>query len=213
MNLVFLLLFLIDSIFNIAFAKKNSRKGMLYTKPLLMPLLILFYVSSSYQPNYLIIAALIAGFLGDVFLLSKKKSFILAGILAFLIGHGFYIIAFLGSSVVMKGNPLWVYFCLLPYAATGMLLYELLFPSIKFMRRPVIFYMFFIFMMSFISLTRLTAVPFLSFILVFLGSIFFIISDCILAFNMFSDCKKNTTHYIMSTYIMSQFLIVIGFLI
>ncbi|MDR7002024.1 lysoplasmalogenase family protein [Neobacillus niacini] len=101
------------------------------TKPLLMPLLLLFYILNGKQLDLLIVWALAAAFFGDVFLMwSEKKLLLLAGIVAFL--------------------------------------------------------------------------------LPFLGSLLFLISDSLLAFDMFTD-KKQTNHAgIMFNYILAQALIVFG---
>lgn len=213
MRFIFLLLFLIASVLNVIFSKKEDKIGIRYTKPVLMPLLIIFYLSSSSKPNYLIAAALCAGFLGDVFLIDEdKEKFVLRGMGAFLTGHILYITAFLGDSILMKGLPSWVYFCTFPYIAAGLLYLDLLFPLIKSIKVPSLLYMVVVFLMSYMSLTRLTVVPFLSFLTVFLGTLLFIISDTMLAYEMFSDSKKKNEHYVMSTYILAQFLIVVGFL-
>lgn len=210
---VFLLLFLIVSVLNIMFSKQNNERGIFFTKPLLMPLLIIFYLLGSSNPNYLIAAALTAGFLGDLFLLRpKKEAFLLGGIGSFLIGHIFYIMAFINNSALKRDEDVWFYCCLLLYIWAGALIFKKLFPRIKSMKLPAMIYMLVVFMMSFMSLSRITIVPLLSFLLVYLGSVLFIVSDIILAYDMFSQCRENDAHYVMSTYILAQFLITIGFL-
>lgn len=213
MKFIFLLLFLVVSILNVVFSKKEDKIGIRYTKSVLMPLLIIFYLLSSSKPNYLIAAALGLRFLGDIFLMRQdRENLLLKGLGAFFAGHIFYIAAFWGSSILIKSTPSWIYFCTLPYIATGLLYLDLLFPSIKSMKVPSLLYMIVVFLMSYMSLTRLTAVPFLSFLPAFLGSILFIVSDTMLLYELLSDCKKKDEHYIMSTYILAQFLIVAGFL-
>lgn len=89
-NAVFLIPFLLFSILNIIYVRKNNRLGIFVTKALLMPLLILFYLLNASVINYFLLATLAFGFLGDVFLLKhEKQSRVLAGIVSFIIGHIF----------------------------------------------------------------------------------------------------------------------------
>jgi uncharacterized membrane protein YhhN len=202
--------FIIVSILHIILLRKNNQLGRNITKPLLMPLLLLFYIWNVDNFNSLIIWALIASFFGDVFLIwSEQKLFLLGGIASFLIGHIFYVIAFLSFHF-----PLWFYLLLVPYIVIGAVISSKLFPSInKSMKLPVGMYMVVILLMSFFSLTRIWSESFIPFLLPFLGSLFFITSDSILAFDMFTEKKRTTHTSIMVTYILAQFLIVLGFMI
>lgn len=179
------------------------------TKPLLMPLLLLFYVLNGKQLDLLIVWALAAAFFGDLFLMwSEKKLLLLAGIVAFLLGHIFYIAAFMDSS---RPGEFWLFSLL--YLGAGTVIGSNLFKSVKDMRIPIGIYMIVILLMSFIMLARFNTVPFLAFLLPFLESLLFLISDSLLAFDMFTD-KKQTNHAgIMYTYILAQALIVFGVVI
>jgi uncharacterized membrane protein YhhN len=132
-----------------------------------------------------ILSALICCFLGDFFLLwSKEKTFFIVGLLSFLMGHIFYTIAFLQTTYFLSGIPKWFYFSLLP----------------------------FILIMSFASFSRIWALKGLSFWLPFVGSIFFIASDSLLAFRNFKVKLSRGWVSIMITYILAQLLIIFGFL-
>lgn len=73
------------------------------TKPLLLPFLLAFYLLSAGTTDWLMIPALLFGFLGDVALglprpaheNGRSSPFLLAGLLSFLLGHLFYIAVFL----------------------------------------------------------------------------------------------------------------------
>jgi uncharacterized membrane protein YhhN len=199
--------FFLISIFHIYFIIKNHPRGRYITKPLLMPLLLLLYVFNVEQSSLWIVLALVASFLGDVFLMrSNAHPFILAGIASFMAGHIFYMIAFLKVSGHI---PLWFWLWIIPYMAVGILLGRRLFPSMSSMRVPAAIYMGVILFMSFISLTLILSVSFLPFI----GSLLFIVSDSLLAFDMFTDKKLSNHASIMMTYILAQFLIVLGFML
>lgn len=212
-NVVFLIPFLLFSILNIIYVKKNNKLGIFVTKPLLMPLLMLFYLLNASVINYFLLAALTFGFLGDVFLLKNEpQSRILAGIVSFLIGHIFYIYVFAGNSYSTLNIPLWALLFLLPYIAGALLLLKKLLPSMQFMKLPATVYMSVILLMSFSSLLRVWTVSFLSFLLTFTGSLCFILSDSLLAFDLFTVRLKKRDTAVMTTYILAQLLIVLGLL-
>lgn len=211
---IILAVFIIISLLNLTFEVIKYKQGRHLTKPMLMPLLLLFYLLNVSDPNNYIIVALVCGFLGDVFLMcTSKQTYVLAGLTAFLIGHIFYIIIFLNSTEFLNAIPSYFFIFLFPYLILGPYLLKQLYPSLKSMKVPTTIYMSIIILMSFTSLTRIFTVPFLSFILTFIGSLCFLLSDTILAFDLFKQTKKYNTIYIMSTYILAQFLIVLGLMI
>jgi len=192
----------------------KNKKGSHLTKPLLMPLLILFYLTSTNEINYLLVISLIFAFFGDVFLMWSKKEFnVLMGITSFLLGHLLYIFLFINSTSMLKDIPYMFYLLLIPYVLFDLYLIKKLFPSMKTMKFPSFIYMSIILIMSFTSLSRIWSVSFLPFLLPFIGSIFFIISDTLLAFDMFKYKHKDNNVVVMITYIVAQLLIVLGFII
>lgn len=208
---VYLIPFLIFSFLNIFYEKVSNKTGSYFTKPFLMPFLLFFYVVAAPSVNSLVILALISGFLGDVFLMvSKRQTYTIAGIIAFLIGHISYILIFIGNSYMGGHIPAWFLMFLAFYVVAAIFLYKTLFSSIQSMRLPVMSYMIVIFIMSFMSLSRIWTVSFLSFLLAFLGSLAFIFSDALLAYNMFTMSRKNNGPVIMATYLIAQLLIVLG---
>lgn len=212
-NAIFLIPFLLFSILNIIYVRKNNRLGIFVTKPLLMPLLMLFYLLNASVINYSILAALAFGFLGDVFLLQDvNQRRILAGIASFLTGHIFYISTFVGDYYNTLDIPVWSLLFLLPYIGGALLLLKKLFSSIQFIKLPVIVYMSVILLMSFSSILRVWTVSLLSFLLTFAGSLSFILSDSLLAFDLFTVRLKKSDTAVMTTYILAQLLIVLGLL-
>ena len=89
---IFLVLFFIFAIIEILGEYKDNKKIEYFTKPLLMPLLILFYIfgvieaTSLDNVNWLIVVALIGGCAGDIFLmLENEEKWFLFGMVAFVI--------------------------------------------------------------------------------------------------------------------------------
>jgi len=186
-----------------------------------MPLLALYFTFGALSLNifdWLIVIALIGGFLGDTFLMfPNNEKLFLMGMASFLIGHVFYIISFLlslGSSYII--NSLAIPFLIIPVL---IIIYKLL-PKIKDglgdMRIPVYVYMLTIVTMHFIAILRVTDFPLYCpcFLLVYIGSLLFIFSDALIAYDKFNESKiLNIRFYIMLTYILGQFSIIQGILL
>jgi len=213
LRILIMIFFIIVAVGDVFAIKYDKVKLRYCTKTLLVPLLTLFYIISVANLNGVILSALICCFIGDFFLLwSQKKTFFIAGLLSFLMGHIFYTIAFLQTTYFLSGIPKWFYFSLLPYIWYGIFILKKLNPYLHSMKVPVIVYLNVILIMSFASFSRIWALKGLSFWLPFVGSIFFIASDSLLAFRNFKTKLSRGWASIMITYIFAQFLIVFGFL-
>ncbi|MCG8501979.1 MAG: lysoplasmalogenase [Firmicutes bacterium] len=203
MNNWILVIFIVLALANLYYEKKGVVKGRYFTKPFLIPLLLVYYLSAVENPQYLIIFALIFGFLGDLFLMIPgNQNFFISGLSSFLIGHVFYIIAFF-----QQGISLWL---ILPYLIYLIYLNKSFFSFVSEMKIPVLIYTTVIMLMSLSALSRITTTSGWAFLLPFAGSVFFIISDHILAYSKFKTVVKHEGIYVMSTYILAQFLIVWG---
>jgi uncharacterized membrane protein YhhN len=77
---------------------------------------------------------------------------------------------------------------------------------------PVMVYMFVILLMATTAFLRKGIVNNLSYTLVFVGAIFFMISDSLLALNKFHEPLPFSNISIMLTYSIAQYLIVLGIL-
>jgi len=195
------------------YADKFSKERLKYlTKPLLVPLIIEFYCLSADPINWLIVLGLFGGFLGDAFLLGKKDIFKVLGACSFLIGHVFYIIAFISSINHFENIPLWFYLFIIPYLLYGIILLRALWKYLDNKKIPSIIYMSALFTMSFSALCRIWNGFDLAFMLPFTGSIFFIASDSCLAWQTFVEKSDKHEAFIMITYVVAQVLIMLGFL-
>ena len=217
---IFLVLFFVLSIIRIFGEYKDNDKIAYVFKPLLMPMLILFYIFGVIEAtgaitnvNWLIIIALLGGMLGDIFLMLKnEEKWFLFAMVAFLINQIFYIISFfLSITTYSTFNP-WVLFLL------GPTLLILLFTVPRFLNKlgdmkiPVLVYMVAILLMHIAALIRLSTVQGIASILIFIGSISFIFSDSCIAVNKWAREFTNAPLIITTTYLMAQFYITLGFL-
>ena len=214
---LFLILFFIFAIIEVFGEYKDNDKIIYIFKPLLMPMLILFYIfgvveaSSIINVNWLIVVALIGGCAGDIFLMLKdEEKWFLYGMLAFLINQIFYIISFfLSITDYTTFNP-WGLFLF------GPVVLILIFTVPRFLNKsgdmkiPVLVYMAAILIMHLAALIRLSTIQGLASILIYVGSISFIFSDSSIAVNKWAGEFTNARYIIMTSYVMAQFYITLG---
>lgn len=207
-----LLLLLGDFIFDLFNVWKEDKKKRYITKSLLMPLLLLFYITYGKSLNCFVVVALIFGFLGDVFLLPENKNWcFLAGILSFMLGHIFYITSFIRILGTMSTIPLWYYALVLPYLLYGIYAYKIVGNKMGNLKAAAGVY---ISIILFSSITCLLVILSgkTSMLLAYIGTLLFVASDSILGYSMFISKNKYSDILVMVTYVMAQMLIVFGFL-
>jgi len=179
----------------------------------LMPLLLLYYTAACLKagenPSVLIVLALLLGCGGDVLLEMGEKWFPV-GTLSFLLGHIFYVIAFL-IPVKWGQIPPLIWTVLILYGVYGFLMLRSLFqtPAAYQLRHVLILYLAALISLNLSALLRVTYVNTGSFEAVLIGSVLFLISDTILAFALFQDRSR---HGIMIFYTAAQFLLIRGLL-
>ncbi len=179
------------------------------TKCCLMPLLLFCYAVYAAEISPLVVAAILSGFVGDVFLLFRPRHWSFpAGILSFAAGHVFYIVRFLKGLTV---SPAW-YVC----AALGLIGFLSAITLLRFLwkglpkklRPPSFLYMLIIATMA--SYAILFALygnsPLRWFAAV--GGLFFVASDSTLSIDAFHHPVRYRNVLVMSTYIAAQTLIV-----
>jgi uncharacterized membrane protein YhhN len=152
--------------------------------------------------KYWIVTALIFSIGGDIFLILKSiQQFFLYGLISFLIGHFFYIIAFSIQKPhfrpTMYALPLFIF-------AAGMV--SFLFPHLGNMTVPVVIYMLVLFGMAFQAINRWKACPEPKTTLAAIGAVLFVLSDSILAVNRFYHPFALASLCVMVTYFTAQYL-------
>lgn len=210
LSIVFVLVFLIDLV-----AVYANNEALRYaTKPLLMPVLTLFFISETRAVHSslkkLIIAALIFSWLGDVLLMFEnfQESFFIYGLVSFLITQVFYILFF--EKIIIREKLKQRYWIFLPVIAFYIALILVLSPTLGDLNWPVRIYGIVICYMLIKALqagwirNRLTAFYFIS------GAVLFVISDSVLAWNRFYQPFEYSGILIMTTYGMAQLLLVSG---
>lgn len=218
----FIYLFWLLAIFHIVVDLLDQRFLLYLSKPPLMLLLAgYFYTATRHRSSLFtrtILIALVFASIGDTLLMFRdippatQNMLFLGGLIGFLITHICYTLAFWNRSLpIEKGlsSNLWV----IPIFFLNWIGFNyLLWPSLGEMRLPVIIYSMVITLMA-ISVFRLRG--FLSsrwFSILLVGILLFMISDSLIAVNRFMHEIQLPAPrlLIMSTYLLGQYLIVLG---
>lgn len=211
----FSILFVFIVIIELITGSSDALQGLHYlAKPaIVISLIVLFLTTSQRLPKAIrTITFLALGFsvLGDILLMFVHKSehFFTLGLVAFLLAHVMYIIVFLKQRNKNRSAYGFV-LVLLVYAAS---LFYFLYGNLGYMLFPVVIYMLVILGMATAAYLRKDSVNIVSYGLVLVGAILFVISDSILALNKFYERLAYSNISIMITYAFAQYFIVIGIL-
>ncbi len=186
-----------------------------FTKPLLMPLLAAaFYFAAVKKTGtlfYFILTALLLSWAGDVLL--QMKGMFIPGLISFLLAHVFYILYFFkihpGKKGLLQFQPL----IGLPVLIYIVLFLYLLYPFLDTLKIPVTVYGITIGTMLLMAIHNKRKAGADASALLFNGALQFVISDSILAVNLFAVNHVVLSLCVMVTYSSAQYLIVKGVLV
>ena len=218
----FTLWYFIISIIFIVLENLNFTIPSLIAKALIMPSLMLFYhfaVKGKYDLfHILIMLGLFFSWIGDIALqldVVKLPQYITpellfaGGLASFLFTQLIYIIAFSlpkGKNYVLTSR---LYQTILVILYGAVMLYYL-YRSLGDMKIPIIAYMVIILLMLLAALNRYGKVNGLSYVLVVIGAILFVISDSLIAVTRFHYNFNFAGIVVMISYVAGQYLIVLG---
>ena len=216
---IFFVIFILISIIHVAFIIFKKEKMRRISKCLVVPLLLAVYVAGGGSRFIFPVIALILGWIGDVLLINIAKSInFKLGLAAFLLGHIFYIIAFVqllgffgsGGTGGKLNIPSLLIF-VPPAAVLGAVVFRLIKPT-KEMYIPVIVYMIVLLAMSLLGFQVFLFSGGTAGLLVLSGCFNFMVSDTMLAYYTFRKLKLTGAVLIMVFYIAAQAEIVLGLL-
>lgn len=192
------------------------------TKPLLMPILILWVLKTSHSSTPLrriMIASLIGSLFGDTFLmfLPYNENFFLLGLGSFLVAQVLYAILFFKQNKMSqsKGDSRKYLLWLIVFVAFYYMLMNYLWSNLGEFLIPVLVYGSTICIMGLLAAYRYNKVNTTSYLMVLFGALTFILSDTVIAINQFIY-KGNLAFAqvtIMVLYVLAQYLIVKGWLL
>lgn len=185
------------------------------TKVILVPLLMIHLLinRSLRLLGYLPLIALLFSWIGDILLLGDEPAFFLSGMIAFVMTHVSYSFTFLKiKQVTLKDRSYFIipFFALLVFS---LLVFFYLKDDLGSYLLPVLLYMIFISLMASLAIhTRTnTKIETLSLYTFIPGALLFVVSDALLAINMFKLHHIVLEVLVMLTYGLAQFFITRGF--
>jgi len=207
-TLILTLFTVISALLHIRAEYRGPRKHVYIFKPLTTILILLNAVQLGWADSslhkYAILAGLIFSLAGDVFLMLPSDRFI-AGLVSFLTGHIFYIVAFT-SGTGFSFSLL----SLLPFAIYGAAMFSILAPHTGKMKLPVSAYIAVILVMAWQACARWGQTRGTGALLAFLGASLFVISDSVLALDRFRGKFKAARLLTLVTYFSAQWLIALS---
>lgn len=158
------------------------------------------------EPRYqwAIVIGLVFSLAGDVFLMLPGDRFI-AGLVAFLLAHIAYIVAFTTGAPL--GTAPWL---LLPVALVAAVVLRLLWPGLGRLKAPVTIYVVVIVVMTWTASARASVLPSAATLLAAVGAVLFLASDAILALNRFGKPFRAGRALNLATYFAGQWLIALS---
>ena len=182
------------------------------TKPMLLLLLVLYCLFRQSPPDWLLVGALCACWLGDVFLMLPGDLWFTVGGVFFLTGHILLTVIF-AREVDFQNLPL---AALIPAAAVygtaaGVVIARSK-NAPKALRIPLLLYLLCNSVTNLFALARLVAAPGLWTALSFAGALLFFVSDCVLFLMQYDAKKPRLCNYVavMATYTSAVLLVTVG---
>ncbi|MFH7002740.1 lysoplasmalogenase [Flavobacterium bizetiae] len=186
----------------------------LYLKPALVPLLGFgVYFHRKFPSKNILLSALLFSWIGDVILLFADiaEIYFILGLLSFLIAHLSYCVLF-NKQIIGEIQINKILFAvgslLIAFYLTAMIL--VLIPRLGELKIPVIIYAAVISTMLLFAFNGYLIWKKPGALYIFLGAVAFVASDSILAFDKFYAPIQKSSFFIMLTYLVAQYLIVVG---
>ncbi len=204
--IVILALFLLCGL--LYFERRENQTGRLLTKT---PLSALFIIAALAQPHllasffYLMLIGLIFCMAGDICLVFPQKAMFLTGLVAFLVGHIWYTVAFFHTAAIHQ--LAWIGFLVVLVA--GGWIYFWLKPHLGSMKRPVLAYIIIISLMVVGAWTLVgdDGLPLSGRLMVFSGAVLFYFSDLFVARQRFIQKVYRNRLIGLPIYYVGQFLL------
>lgn len=188
------------------------------TKPMLLLLLIAWYLQGSPAPRPVVATALVCGLAGDVLLMLPEclkrgqTPLFLAGLGAFLAGHLAYVAAFLSLTKFPSLPPLWLLAPMLLPVVAGLLIYRRIRTHASEPRPALVGYICVIVGMNGAAMLAAWSNPGMFALLPVAGALLFLVSDSALSLTRYG-VRAFTDTFVMATYGLAQALLTCWFIL
>ncbi len=212
MKYVFLAIFIIVSALHLYGSYINDRKLRAWSKGFILLSLLGWYCYSASPVQWIVVAALLMSWLGDMLLIPHGIKWFTAGGVSFMLSHMFFTLVYY-PNVAFQRIPIWIIVIAAAVYFTAVLfIFRGLKPHLpKMMFFPMFFYLLVNGAMNCFAFYQLLSVPCVAAAVTFIGAMLFFASDSILFFVRFKKDSVWKNHFlVMLTYIFAEFLIVWG---
>ena len=208
-------LFIVVSIVHLIGCWNGYGKLSAATKPMLVLLLLFYYVSCDPVPlNWRMAGALFASWLGDVLLMPHGDGWFTAGGIAFVAAHAFFVLVYarqirfdaLPRAMLVTAAAAYI-------GAAAAVSLRIGHQAPGWMRVPILFYLLCNTAMNLFALAQWKACPGWGPAVAYIGAVLFFISDCVLFLAKFDPQRerfRKAGFVIMLTYILGEMLITLG---
>lgn len=210
-----LVLYAVDSIWNLAGCWCGNKKLRTATKPLLMPLVLLYYLS--FGPSIInpyLIGAIVACWLGDVLLMKHGDHWFAAGGIAFMLAHVLFILVYVHQTKLYTFSSPTSLLVLVLYFGAIVIVARIIHENAKgAMWNSVLFYLLCNATMNFFALVQMIFKKGNGTVIAYIGAVLFFVSDCLLFVAKFGKQRSNLIKsycLVMLTYILGVLLITMG---
>ena len=211
---IWIILFALVLLIDLVAVYSNNESLRFTTKPLLMPLLVIYLLLQTKTKNSTlkvwIFLALFFSWAGDIFLLfeEERPNFFLFGLSAFFIAQVFYIVFFhnIRMREYIRGNALFLLLVIVYYS----ILISVLSPYLGNMKLPVRIYGVVLSFMVMLAMHTMLGKNKRAAVWMMTGAILFVASDSLLAFNKFFSAFNYSGLIVMLTYGLAQLFITEG---
>lgn len=215
-NVTFFKIYILFSILYLIVLLSGHENLDLFLKPILIPLLGFgVYFHQKFPSKNILLTALLFSWIGDVILLFADiaEIYFILGLVSFLIAHIAYCVLFnkqntlelhINKALFIIGSLLIAFYLI------GMI--TVLMPHLGELKIPVVIYASVISIMLLFAFNGYLIWKRKGALYIFLGAAVFVVSDSILAMNKFHAPIYKSSFFIMLTYLVAQYLIVMGVL-
>jgi uncharacterized membrane protein YhhN len=212
-NFFLFVVFLYASVGTITGYGFEKYKCVYFTKPFIMPVLVLYYFFNAHPPHPILLIAMICAFMGDFFLmLPINRKYFIWGRFSFFLMQILFIVFIWNYQLtqIVLSIPAIIIACM--YVLFGIIIFGLLYRYFGSLLLLMIFYMLFLLSVSYFCFLNVmehkTEIAFVQ----YSGSLLLLISDTVFAFDSFRKPIRFGGIYIMITYILAQIFLVAGFM-